>query len=257
LGDAQAVLEAPAEEVGVAGGEEKAGAVEGGRGGDEGFEIVVGLADRVAEEADGAGVPRDAAAALDDERKTLLDHVAGLIRALEAVHFSTHSVARFEVGEHRRAYLEAGNRALHGWALHARERLAYVEAELRVEGQRSIVESRLHEAHADGALFFGAIQDRLHEPATDGGVLHRGVDRDRADAGDRVALVEAIAADDLPVALGDDDVESRVLEDPAQEARGDVGRRKIGREVVLRRDVRECVVADTTARIGVGGGSGS
>ena len=77
-----------------------------------------------------------------------------------------------------------------------------VEAERRVERERAHVEAVLEQPDAGRVL--AALDHGLHQPPPDAGVLGLRIDRDRAHAADRVALVEEVRADDLAVDLGDD-----------------------------------------------------
>ncbi len=139
-----------------------------------------------------------------------------------------------------------------GAPLHAGERLARVEPELRVERERAVVEGGLHEPHAREVARRRALEHPAHQAAADAAVLRVGVDRDGADAGDRRALVEHVAADDAAVVLGHDAVESRMREAQGEEGDGDVGVREVRREAVLRVDPGEGSVTDPAAGLGVG-----
>src|SRR5216683_1929580 len=56
------------------------------------------------------------------------------------------------------------------------------------------------------------LHHRAHQLPPNGLILHRRIDRDRTNAGDRVALIEKVAADDLAVLLRHHGVEARVGE---------------------------------------------
>jgi hypothetical protein len=76
--------------------------------------------------------------------------------------------------------------------------------------------------------------------------LRGGIDRDRADAANRTALVEKIAADHFAIALGNDRVDPRVRQQHLHDARRNLRRREIPREIVLARDRLESLEADRT-----------
>src|SRR5205085_1553886 len=83
-----------------------------------------------------------------------------------------------------------------------------------------------------------------HQPAADRPVLRRRIDRDRADAGDRTALVKEVAANYLAVALSNDRVDPGVGQQHLNAARRNLCRREIRREIVLARDRLERLEAD-------------
>ena len=106
---------------------------------------------------------------------------------------------------------------------------------------------RLHKPHAGRVARRGSLHHRLHQAAPDRAVLHRGVDGYRPDAGDRIALVEKIAADDLAVEFGDHFVEARMRHQEGKDRDGVFGTGKVGRKVVFLGDRFECVVSDPAA----------
>ena len=55
-----------------------------------------------------------------------------------------------------------------------------------------------------------ALRHRKHQLPPDGVILHGGIDRDRPYAGNRIALVEKIAADDPAAQLRNHGIEARV-----------------------------------------------
>jgi hypothetical protein len=85
-------------------------------------------------------------------------------------------------------------------SLDAGERLAHIEAEAGVEGQRTIVKGGLHQPDI-GSI---ALHDGSHQAATDARVLHAGIDSDGTDAGDDGALIEHIAADAATIDFADE-----------------------------------------------------
>jgi hypothetical protein len=98
-----------------------------------------------------------------------------------------------------------------------------------------------------------ARDDGLHQAAADPFVLHRGIDRDRADAADRRALVEKIAAKDMAVFFRHDPVEAGIGDQHLGETGRDRDRREIAREIVPVGDRREGVVHDAAAGRGISG----
>jgi hypothetical protein len=59
-------------------------------------------------------------------------------------------------------------------SLDAGERLAHIEAEAGVEGQRTIVKGGLHQPDAGGMVLRCAVHYGSHQAATDARVLHAG-----------------------------------------------------------------------------------
>ena len=75
-------------------------------------------------------------------------------------------------------------------ALNDAQRLADIEAELRVERQRAAVVRRLHKAHAGDPAVALTLERRLHKRSPGPGVHCLRLDGDRPDANDGRALVE-------------------------------------------------------------------
>src|SRR5207248_6029662 len=119
-----------------------------------------------------------------------------------------------------------------------------LEAELRVEAKRAIVVGRLQEPHPGDAAARTTLDHIEHQPTADPLVLRAGIDRYRADAGNRTALVEKVAADHLAVALGNDPIDPGMGQQHLHQARRNLRRREIPPEVVLARDRLERLVAN-------------
>ena len=80
-----------------------------------------------------------------------------------------------------------------------------------------------------------------------------GIDRDRPDAPDRIALVEEVRADDPPVDLGDHAPHLRVRDPRAHHRRGGLERGEVPREAVVIVDVAERLEDDARKLVGIGG----
>src|SRR5918998_1229070 len=94
----------------------------------------------------------------------------------------------------------AGDRRPDWRPLHARDHVAHLEPQARIQTERPGVVGGLEQPHPGEAALGSTIEDILHEQATDADLLDRGVDRDGTDAGDGRPFVEEVAADDGPVA---------------------------------------------------------
>jgi hypothetical protein len=140
-----------------------------------------------------------------------------------------------------------------GAPVHFRYRLAGLEAELRVETQRTIVKGGLQQPDPGGAALARAVEHGDHQPAADRLVLRRWIDRDGADAGDGAAFVEKVAANDISVLLGHHRVETRVRQQHRQGAGGRFRRRKIPWKIVLVVDCFERLETDDATSRGVFG----
>jgi hypothetical protein len=95
------------------------------------------------------------------------------------------------------------------------------------------------------------LEQRRHEAAADAGVLVGGVDAHRSDPGDRASQVGEAAPDDLAVALGDDARDAVQRQHQLRVKCGELRRVGLDRECVAVRDVREGVVEDPPAGLGV------
>src|SRR5205807_1526091 len=91
----------------------------------------------------------------------------------------------------------------------------------------------------------------FHQPSPDAGVLGLWIDRDRADAGDRPALVEIIRAQDLPVTLSEHAPDIRVLDPAADHHCGELNSWEVAREAVVVVDPPKRLVADARALLHV------
>src|SRR5205823_5849316 len=91
------------------------------------------------------------------------------------------------------------------------------------------------------------LQRGEHESPADPRILHPGIDRDRAQPGDRRALVEEVAPDDAAVQLGDDGIEAWMGEQPTERLRRVLGGWEVGGEAVMLGERAERLVADAAA----------
>src|ERR1700743_3862238 len=100
------------------------------------------------EEREICRVARDNPTALNSFCSALLDRVRQVGAAVESVYATRQRVAAFEIGALCLAHRAARDAALLRSSLHARKRLANVEAEPGVKRERAIVKRGLHEADA-------------------------------------------------------------------------------------------------------------
>jgi hypothetical protein len=91
----------------------------------------------------------------------------------------------------------------------------------------------------------------LHHPSANAVILHRRIDRDRADAVDRRPLVHEIAAGDTAVELGDDRMMAGMGEQHHRKSDPIFRRWEVRREVVRRAHRLEGLVADRAACHGI------
>ena len=94
------------------------------------------------------------------------------------------------------------------------------------------MKSGLQQANSRELSFGSARQYRLHEHSSNAGVLRTRLDGDGSNAGNRRALIEAIAADDAPVGFRHYAVEAGVRKHHREKPDGVLGRRQIGRKIV-------------------------
>ena len=113
--------------------------------------------------------------------------------------------------------------------------------------------TNLDETRPERAAIVGALDDGLHEAAAEAVVLVGGVDEQRADAEDGVALVEAVAADDAVGSLGDQAVEISVGEHLGGEAGGEIDVGNVEREAVELTDLAEGLEAEGAADFDIAG----
>lgn len=243
----QAIVEGPAEEFGVASGDQDAGAADVLRTGDERDDFGVGFADRVAEVAEGRGVTGDAAVAFDDERRPVLDAFGEFRGAREAVDLFAEFIASGLIIGRCGANGAAIGHGFRDIAVDDRKRLAGIEAEFGVERQRSIVERGLHQPNTGGVVGAGFVDHRLHESTAKALVLDGGINRDGADAGDGAAEVDDVRAEDGAVGFGDEALKTGGIEEVSQDADTDFDHGEFGREVVISVDLGKGFVADPAA----------
>src|SRR5438093_3760967 len=130
------MLEAPAKELRVSHGDEKAGAAELACSSDQRLQVLVRLPDRVREERDPGRVSADPPIMLDHPGLAVTDGVMDFAAPVVAVDEKRHSIALAEIVFGRGANRIAGYVGSDRCALKCRDGLAYVEAEPRVEAER-------------------------------------------------------------------------------------------------------------------------
>src|SRR3954470_17247079 len=111
--------------------------------------------------------------------------------------------------------------------------------------------SGLHQADRTDALLARTLEHSFYQLATNGSVLHAGIDRDRSHPSNRVRLPEKVAADHTPIPFRDDGVDVGSGQQMADEVRSNVGGRKVERETVLLGDRLERLVADRARWSGI------
>src|SRR5690606_29624737 len=175
-------------------------------------QVVVGLGDTVADEANAGGVAGEAAGVLDHAQRVVGKRVQHLGAAFVAVHAAGQRVAGGDVADARGAHGVSGNGRVQGGALQHGERLDDVEAELEIQRQRRRVIGHLHQAHAGESARGGAVEDVLHQAPADAGVVQVRVDGERPDRGDVGELPQEVASHHLAVEGGDDGVDVVAVE---------------------------------------------
>src|SRR6516165_2686622 len=114
------------------------------------------------------------------------------------------------------------------------------------------MECCLDQADAWETLFSNAIHCSPHQLPAGASVLCGWVDCDRTDAGNWRTLVHAVAADNLAVRLGHYTKESWMLEHERHDFGRDIGRREVGRKIVMLVERGERLVADAAAGRNIG-----
>src|SRR4051812_5413376 len=160
------------------------------------------------------------------------------------VHFRTDLVtsAQIKLGGGPRAVtwnVHAKCRPLHG-----REWLSDHESQSCVERERAVVIRGLKQPYSREGLLLYSVEGILHKLTPDRTILHRGINRDWAEASYGRTLVDEVTADDRAVEFGDHRIEARVSKQPSQQPTRDFLRRKIWREIVLLGDCLKGVVTD-------------
>src|ERR1700675_917229 len=96
-----------------------------------------------------------------------------------------------------------------------------------------------------------AIQNGLHKSGADAMILSFRINRNRTDTANRRALIQAVASHNLPAKLRDHRIESWMGEHLGEQTDCYVRIGQVRREAVMRIDLCECFIADTTAFGGV------
>src|SRR5689334_7343659 len=201
----------------------------------------------MSEEVDDAAVGGDLAQMLDVLSRPVPDRISELATPIVPVAPLPQRAAGGEVAFHRRPHLVARQADPQRLAVELRHRLARLKSELRIEAKRAIMVGRLQEPDPGDAAARATLDHIEHQPTADRMVLRAGIDGDRADAGDRTALVEKAAAGHLAVALGNNRIDPGVGQQHLDAARRNLRRREVPWEIVLARDRLERLEADRTA----------
>jgi hypothetical protein len=109
----------------------------------------------------------------------------------------------------------------------------------------------LYQPHSGEPALARTVQHRFHQEAADALVLHRRVDRDRSDSGNRGSFIQTVAADDPAVQLGDHAEMTGMGKQRGHDANAGFGDRDIRRECVRLADRPKGLVANPAADYGV------
>jgi len=251
------MLQAPAKHAGIAGRQEEARAKELGSGADQGPQWRVAFAHGVARKTEPGRVARETARVFHHGRPFPFDGLHEFDASVVAVDANTQRIALVDVVGRRPAHSVPRHVQRERWPLHGDERLANLEPQLCIQGQGARVIGGLDQSHPRTPALGNALQNCLHESASDHPVLGRGIDGDARNTGNGRALVEESAPDDAALELGDHAIVARVGQPPLGRCNSRLGRRKIRRELMPVGDRLERFVADGSAPLGVGGGTGA
>jgi hypothetical protein len=145
------------------------------------------------EEGNAGRITHNMATMLDYARRSASYRVEQLAPAIVSVHGYADAVRHIEIGLGRRSHRVAVDWISDRRPLQRHQQFARVESELRVQAQRSVVIGGLVESNAGEAFCSSSLHYVQHQLTAHAGVLHPGVDGDRADAGDNRTLVEKVA----------------------------------------------------------------
>ena len=106
------------------------------------------------------------------------------------------------------------------------------------------MESRLNKPDSREVSFAHPIKYGLHQLAPDAAVLRLRIYGDRPDAGNSRALIQAVTADNSTVGFRKNTVQDRMGKHAGQYSNRYVGRRYVGREVVIVTNAAERVVTN-------------
>jgi hypothetical protein len=114
------------------------------------------------------------------------------------------------------------------------------------------MKGRLQKSDARNSALAGAFHYGHHQLAADAMVLNAGINGDGSYAGDSRPLIQAVAAHDASLDLGDDAVKPRMLrEQPREHSNSYFRRGEIRREAMILVDLGECFKADSPAVLSV------
>src|ERR1041384_4911615 len=155
-------------------------------------------------EAQSGRIATDVIAALDHQRSLLFDCEADLEGARKAVHRDAQAVTASNIGHGRRTHIVICDVPAQWLSRDKHQRLANLESELGIKGERAQMARRLHQSYLLNVAVAGLVNCRLHQPPSRRAPLRRGINRERSDRGDRGAseCVEEDAAEDALAALG-------------------------------------------------------
>jgi hypothetical protein len=146
-------------------------------------------------------VSGDVTSSFDHAGGAMRDALCQLYGTVEAMNAARERVAGILVSTCGGPHLASRDVAFASLSLQAGERLAHVEAERGVEGERAIVKGRLDQPYSRDATVAGAIHYGLHKQTANPSVLRCRVNCDGSNAANDGALVEAVAADNPAVNL--------------------------------------------------------
>jgi hypothetical protein len=102
-------------------------------------------------------------------------------------------------------------------------------------------------------MFTRAIEDRFHEHAARARVLSGGIDRDGSYTSDDGALVQTVAAHDMPARLRDDAVKTGMRKHHRKQADGHLRRGDVGWDSMVGIDLPEGLEANASANFRIAG----
>jgi hypothetical protein len=114
------------------------------------------------------------------------------------------------------------------------------------------MKGRLQKSDARESSLAGAVHYGHHQLAAEAMVLNTGINGDGSYAGDSRPLIQAVAAHDASLDLGDDAVKPRMLrKQPREHSRGYFRRGEIRREAMIHVDLGKGFKADSPAVLSV------